>query len=643
MKTAQPTPHDTLKKYWGYDDFRPLQLDIIEAVLQGSDTLGLMPTGGGKSITFQVPTMMLSGLTVVITPIISLMKDQVDGLLGRGIKATYLHSGLSLREMRRSLEKCMYGHCKFLYISPERLGSQNFISHLRQMPVTLIVVDEAHCISQWGYDFRPSYLKIAAVREIVPDVPILALTATATPAVVADIARQLHFSPTAQIFKKSFRRANLSYVVRRTTEKGAELLHILRSVQGSAIVYARSRRKTKEISDMLRRNGIACDYYHAGLSISDKEDKQNQWKSGALRVLSATNAFGMGIDKPDVRLVVHADIPNSLEEYYQEAGRAGRDGMRSWAVLLVSAADQRVLLRHISDSFPEKDFIRKTYERVGNFLDVPVGSGYEQVFDFDLNLFCKTFKQPVLPTMSALRILTQSGYIEFVEEMETQSRVMILATKEELYHIESATPNTDRVLQALLRSYTGLFADYVFISESVISLHFGISEQDIYQALLELNRLHILHYVPRKRTPYVIFTTSREEARYVVIPKVVYQDLKERMQQRVQAVMDYALGADGCREKYLLNYFGEQDGGPCGHCDLCIDRRKRGNHTPHDVASGILYMTQVRPRRLQELVSTLSFPQDEVTDTVSLLVDEGFLKHLPDDTYQNPQPLKRKV
>ncbi len=633
-----PDIHAILKKYWGYDEFREMQADIINSILGGNDTLGLMPTGGGKSITFQVPTMAVDGMSLVVTPIISLMKDQVDNLVARGIKATYMYAGLSMSEVRRTYEKCINGKYKFLYVSPERLGSDTFVDRLKQMPVKLIVVDEAHCISQWGYDFRPSFLKIAEVRKVFPKVPVLALTATAPPTVVTDIMRSLNFKA-PNVFRKSFSRPNISYVVRHTEEKMAEMVHILSSVGGSGIVYVRSRRKAKEIADILIASRISADFYHAGLSIEEKNDKQNKWSSGVRRVMVATNAFGMGIDKADVRIVVHVDVPNSIEEYYQEAGRAGRDGKRSYAVLLVKPTDKRTLARHITDSYPEKDFIRRVYELTGDFLNVAVGEGYQRVYDFNFTLFCRTYKLPILPTHSALHILTQAGYIEFVEEIETQSRVMILAEKEALYNIPTTVPQADTVLQALLRTYSGLFADYVYINEAVIAYRYNLTEETIYSALLELTRLHILHYVPRKRTPYVVYTTSREEARDVLIPIAVYEDLKKRMSQRIDAVVNYAFNPVDCRENTMLRYFGENKKDTCGHCDVCIDRRKRTDHTPADVQEGILYMAQVKPRKAREFVETLSFPADEVYSTLAFLVDEGFIKHQADDTYVNPKPL----
>jgi len=631
--------HIILQKYWGYKQFRELQEDIINSVLEGRDTLGLMPTGGGKSLTFQIPTLAMSGMAIVVTPIISLMKDQVDNLISRGIKATYLHAGMSMSEYRKAMEKCKNGKCKFLYVSPERLENDRFLEYLKILNICLIVVDEAHCISQWGYDFRPSFLKVARLRKYFTNVPVLALTATATATVVNDIQEKLQFS-SPNVLKKSFVRDNVSYVVRHTTEKITELVHILKSLPGSGIVYVRSRKRTKLISDELKRNNISSDFYHAGLNIEEKEDKQNKWKNDEVRVIVATNAFGMGIDKPDVRIVVHVDIPDSLEEYYQEAGRAGRDGKRSYAVLLVKSTDKSVLRKHVSESFPEKDFIRKIYERVGNFLNVAVGDGYQQMLDFNFNLFCRTFNLPVLPTHNALRILTQARYIQFIEEIETQSRVIILAKKDELYNLDTTTPKADEVLQAILRSYTGLFADYVFINEDVISFRYNIPVQTIYEALLELSRMHIIHYVPRKRTPYIIYSTSREEPQHILIPKAVFEDLKNRMEQRIDAVINYAFSEDICREKFLVEYFGEERTNVCGHCDTCIENRKRQNHSIEDVQEGILYMAQIKPRTLKDFINTLSFPKNEIVSVVSFLVDEGYLTHTDDDTYVNAIPLK---
>lgn len=631
--------HNILNKYWGYTGFRELQEDIIMSVLEGHDTLGLMPTGGGKSITFQVPTLAMEGLALVITPIISLMKDQVDNLRVRGIKATYLHSGLTMSERRKAIERCVNGNYKFLYISPERLGSDSFIEQVKQMNVCLIVVDEAHCISQWGYDFRPSFLKIADIRKVKPKAPVLALTATATPLVVNDIQEKLNFTR-QNVFAKSFVRDNLSYVVRRTEDKIGQLVRIVHSVPGTSIVYVRSRKKTKQISDELNSRGISADYYHAGITNEEKEDKQNRWKSGELRVIVATNAFGMGIDKPDVRSVIHIDIPNSLEEYYQEAGRAGRDGKRSYVVLLVSRTDKATLKKRIAESFPDKQFVKDVYEKVSDFLRIFVGEGYMQTCDFNFALFCKQFQLPLLPTHNALKILTRAGYIDYIEEIDTQARVMIKANKEDLYHIPpTSNVNVDVVLQALLRNYTGLFADYVFINEPLISYKTGISEQDIYQSLIILTKMHILHYIPRKRTPYIVYTTARENKSDLIIPKYAYQDLKERLEERINAVIRYAYAEEGCRESIITNYFGENIVRRCGCCDLCIDEKKKHNHSDKDIQDGILYMTSLKPRTAQEIVDTLSFPHEEVYAMLRFLVEEGFVQKLSDGTFKNPKPI----
>ncbi len=616
--------HEILKKYWGYNSFRELQEEIITSILNGYDTLGLLPTGGGKSITFQVPTLAIEGMAIIVTPIISLMKDQVDNLVARGIKATYIHSGLSIGEIRRTLDKCTFGKYKFLYISPERIASETFIDKLRFMPVKLIVVDEAHCISQWGYDFRPSFLNICKIRDIFPGVPILALTATATPDVVKDIMDKLKFN-NGKIFSKSFARTNLTYVVRRTDDKVSQLIKIFWKVPGSGIVYARSRAKTKQIAEALTSHGISADYYHAGLENNDKADRQNKWKSGETRVMVATNAFGMGIDKPDVRIVAHIDIPNSIEEYYQEAGRAGRDGKKSFVILLVKNTDKTVLKKRISDSFPDKDFIKKVYERVGNFLDVPVGEGYNQVYDFNFILFCRTFKYPVIPTHSALEILTKSGYLDFIEEIDTQSRVMILAPKEELYHLPGDNPNLDIVLQAILRTYSGLFADYVYINEALISSRFKIEPQVIYDSLLALTKMHILHYIPRKRTPYIYYTTSRELPKYITIPRNAYESLRDKMAKRINEIIKYAYSDNMCREQIIREYFGETDVKPCGHCDYCIEKKRSSQYTINDIIDGIMYMLSLKSRNLTDFYETLSFPKKAIVTTLSQLVNEGFI------------------
>lgn len=567
------TPADTLRKYWGYDSFRPLQEDIVRSVLDGHDTLGLMPTGGGKSITFQVPGLIMGGLTVVVTPLISLMKDQVDNLRRRGIKAVYFHSGMTAPEVRQAWERLVNAKSRFLYVAPERLRNERFVTELLHLDVRLIVVDEAHCISQWGYDFRPSYLNIRTLRRAIPKAPVLALTATATPDVADDIRARLEFRQGHNTFRKSFSRDNISYIVRRCDTKIHDVFHILSRTSGSSIVYVRSRKRTREIAEYLESAGISATFYHAGLDFDVKSERQNAWQAGAVRVMVATNAFGMGIDKPDVRVVVHYDIPPSLEEYYQEAGRAGRDGLESYAVLLVSKNDPGVMRRRVTQAFPEREYILMVYERVCNFLNVAVGEGYEFIREFDVLKFCETFSLAERQCRSALRILSRAGYLDFVEETESRSRVMILVSREELYSVGRVSLNADKVLNALLRNYPGLFMEYVYISENLIGRETMLDHEAVYDAMLELKRMKVLSYVPKSRLPVMHFPTSRELPRYVLIGRAVYEDRREDMSRRTESMLNYAFDSSDCRVERMLAYFGETDARRCGKCDVCRDRR----------------------------------------------------------------------
>lgn len=617
--------HDILKRYWGYDSFRPRQEEIIMSVLDGRDTLGLLPTGGGKSLTFQVPAMVFEGITVVVTPLISLMKDQVDNLRAAGIRAVCLHSGLSRAEHRLALDRCRLGKAKLMYVSPEKLQSATFIDQLRSMDVSFLVVDEAHCISQWGYDFRPSYLKISLIRELFPDIPVLALTASATPVVVDDIMDKLGFKE-RNVYARSFSRDNLSYIVRNDFDKERRLISVLTNTAGSAIVYVRSRRRTREIADMLVRNGISADYYHAGLDATEKNEKQNSWKTDGVRVMVATNAFGMGIDKPDVRTVVHYDIPSSLEEYYQEAGRAGRDGKESFAVLLVSRADKGRLTRMLSEMFPPKDFIRRVYELAGNFVNVAVGDGYNSVYEFNFALFLKTYDLPPLATRSAMRLLTQAQYFEFVEEVTMQSRVMITANKSELYSVKLDEAG-ERVFNMLLRSYTGLFANFVYINESVIARRADVDEQKVYETMLQLSRMHILQYVPRKSTPYLYYTTSRELPKYIDMPRSVYEEQYKRLKERIEAMKRFSFGDDDCRVNVMLRYFGEKPEEPCGKCDVCRTR-KRNRLTKGDrqsIRDSIIYMVGNAPRTLDYIVAESRYSEEDVIEAVRSLLSSHIL------------------
>ncbi len=580
---------EVLQKYWGYDDFRGIQREIIESIGNGHDTLGLMPTGGGKSITFQVPALCSEGTCIVITPLIALMKDQVQHLRRIGIRAAAIYSGLSREEILTTLENCIFGGITILYVSPERLSSELFRTKLRHMKVSFITVDEAHCISQWGYDFRPSYLEIADIRKDLPGIPVLALTATATPLVVEDIQSKLsppdisltsHLLPLTSfnVFKMSFERKNLAYVVRRATDKRQELIHILESVKGCAIVYARSRRRTKEVAELLCEAGISATFYHAGLDTVVKDQRQREWQEDKVRVMVATNAFGMGIDKPDVRVVLHIDCPDSLEAYFQEAGRAGRDGKKAYAVLLYNDADQRKLDKRISDTFPEKDYVRKVYEHLAFFYQVGVGSGYHATFEFNIDKFCHAFRHFPIQVDSALKILNRAGYIEYTEEQDNQARVMFTISRNELYRLENATPNEEKVITALLRSYGGLFVDYNFIDEGFIASQCGLQPQQLYMILKNLSDKHILHFIPQKKTPYVRYLQRREETENVQLPPVVYEERKEQFRERIYAMINYATNDHICRSRQLLRYFGEEDSHDCRQCDVCLSH-------PHDQAN----------------------------------------------------------
>lgn len=621
--------HGILKKYWGYDSFRPLQEDIISSVLSGRDTLGLMPTGGGKSITFQVPGLCFeSGVTVVVTPLVSLMKDQVDNLKKRRIKAVFFHSGMSRTESRLAWEKLVNGKARFLYIAPERLNNDRFMLELRNIEVRLIVVDEAHCISQWGYDFRPSYLNIKSLRKLKPGIPVLALTATATPEVAEDICRQLEFKDGA-IFRKSFVRDNISYVARRAETKIHETLHILSRTQGSAIVYVRSRKRCKDIAEFLSSADISATFYHAGLDFKDKEERQNAWQSGNVRVMVATNAFGMGIDKPDVRVVIHYDIPPSLEEYYQEAGRAGRDGLPSYAVILASKTDSGVLKRRLTEAFPERNTIKQIYEYVCIFLHLSVGEGYEAVKQFDIKKFCETFKLQERMCRAALRLLGQAGYIHFVEEPDSRSRLMVVCNRDDLYDITDISGNAEKVLASTMRIYTGLFTDHVYILESEIAAKTGMSENDVYQSMLELSKRKIISYIPKSSLPVIFFPTSREETSSLIIGRNIYEERKQVMERRINSIIGYVFSDDGCRVERMLRYFGENNAGVCRKCDICRDNAKRSRETPRkkeDLAERILSI-------LKESPAGISYPfieqrcqgkSSEISGILAFLCDEGF-------------------
>ena len=563
-----------LRHNWGYPDFRGIQREIIESIGAGKDTLGLMPTGGGKSITFQVPAMAQDGVCVVITPLIALMKDQVAHLRKIGILAAAIYGSMRHDEILATLENCVYGGVKILYVSPERLGSELFQTKLKHMRVSFITVDEAHCISQWGYDFRPSYLKIADIRKIKPSVPILALTATATPIVIDDIQERLQFRE-KNVFRMSYARKNLAYIVRTATDKEQQMLHILQSVPGSAIVYVHSRRRTKEIADYLLKEDIPALSYHAGLDSVVRDERQREWHDNRVRVMVATNAFGMGIDKPDVRLVIHMDCPDSLEAYFQEAGRAGRDGQKSYAVMLYNDSDERKLKKRISENYPEKEAIRKVYEHLAYFYQIAEGSGSGASYEFNIDKFCHTFRHFPIQVDSSLKILMRSGYIDYSEEKENKARVHFLIDRNDFYRLESLTPNENQVITALLRNYGGLFSDYGYIDESFVAQQAGLqTQQQVYMILKNLSDKHILHFIPQRKTPVITYTQRREDPERVIIPSEVYEQRKEQFAQRIASVINYAKNQKVCRSRMLLDYFGESNSEDCGQCDVCLHHRK---------------------------------------------------------------------
>lgn len=624
-----------LRKYWGYSDFRPLQEDIIDAVCQGHDVLGLMPTGGGKSITFQVPALYMPGICIVVTPLIALMKDQVENLRMRNIMATAIYSGITSREIDIILDNCIYGDYKFLYVSPERLSTDCFLEKVKRMNVSLIVVDESHCISQWGYDFRPSYLRIAELRDLIPSAPVLALTATATPDVVLDIQKQLKFR-NGKLFQKSFLRKNIAYIVRKTDDKLGMLMKILDSVQGTSIIYVRNRSRTKEIAEFLQTKGYTADYFHAGLTNEQKDLRQSAWKSGECRVIVATNAFGMGIDKPDVRTVIHIDIPDTLEAYFQEAGRAGRDEKLAYATLLYNKTDITKLKKRISDSFPSKDFVVSIYNKICYYYNIGVGEGEDFMKDFSLSLFCQQCKLPILQTFSALKILHQAGYLELTDEISSTSKVQFIVTSSQLFSPSSdlnGLPGLTELVDILLRSYTGIFTDLIPVDEDYLASRLDLTRDQLYSQLLLLSKLHLIKYIPGKKSPYLIFLQRRVDEKYIVISKGVYEERLARFEDKINKIIAYVSENDHCRSRMLLQYFGEMESAYCGICDFCRAKSYSGisNHVFYSYREKILSKLKDSPSSLSNLI--LEYIKDEtvVKEIIRWMLDNGELV-LIDDT-----------
>ena len=620
---------EILKQYWGYDSFRDLQEEIITSIGEGKDTLGLMPTGGGKSITFQVPALAQEGICIVITPLIALMKDQVHNLRKRGIKALAVYSGMTRQEIITALENCIFGDYKFLYISPERLDTEIFRIKLRSMKVSMITVDESHCISQWGYDFRPAYLKIAEIRELLPGVPVLALTATATPEVVKDIQARLNFHE-GNVFRMSFERKNLAYIVRKTDNKTSELLHILRRIPGSAIIYARNRRRTKEITELLVNEDITADFYHAGLDNAVKDLRQKRWQNGEVRVMVATNAFGMGIDKPDVRIVLHLDLPDSPEAYFQEAGRAGRDGEKAYAVILYSKSDKTTLHKRVVDTFPDKEYILNVYEHLQYYYQMAMGDGFQCVREFNIEEFCRKFKYFPVPVDSALKILSQAGYLEYTDEQDNASRILFTLRRDELYKLREMGAETEALIQTILRSYTGVFTDYAYISEASLSIRTGLTREKIYNILVTLTKRRIVDYIPRKKTPYIIYTRERQELRFVHIPPSVYEERKVRYEARIKAMEEYVTSENVCRSRMLLRYFGEKNEHNCGQCDVCISHRATDATLSEDsfeeLKQQITELLAQKPLLPVEIANKMEAKRERVAEVIHHLLEEGALK-----------------
>lgn len=618
---------EILKQYWGYDKFRGIQEDIINSIGNNIDTLGLMPTGGGKSITFQVPALSKPGLCIVITPLIALMKDQVHNLRQRGIKAICIYSGMCREEIIVALENCIFGDYKFLYISPERLSTEIFKTKLRSMKISMITVDESHCISQWGYDFRPAYLNISEIRDLLPSVPILALTATATPEVVEDIQKKLRFN-NGKVFRMSFERKNVAYVVRKTENKEEELLHILTKLEGSAIVYTRNRKKTKEITSLLNSNSIPSTFYHAGLNNDTKDLRQKDWVNDKIRVMVATNAFGMGIDKPNVRVVIHIDLPDSPEAYFQEAGRAGRDGEKAFAVLLYSKSDKQKLSKRISDTFPEKEYIRKVYEDINYFYQMAMGDGKGCSFPFDIEKFCRNFKHFPLQVDSSLKILNRAGYLEYTDEQDNGSRIIFKIRRDELYKLFNNNTETDKLINVILRSYTGVFTDFTFINEETISIRSGLSRQQIYDILILLTKRNIIHYIPAKKTPYIIYTKERNDSSKIILSEEVYEKRKESYSKRINAIIDYATSEENCRSRMLLRYFGEKNQHNCGQCDVCIKKKKDGitNKELKDIEKQIKTLLKDGAKSIKTVTRLIDYDEEKINETISFMLDEEVIK-----------------
>ena len=614
--------HSTLEKFWGYKEFRPGQEQIIHSIMSGCDTLALMPTGGGKSLTYQVPTLAQEGLCIIITPLIALMKDQVDRLKRLGIPAVAIHSGLSFKQIDIALDNCVYGDVKFLYVAPERLATEAFRLRVQRMNVSLLAVDEAHCISQWGYDFRPSYLRIAEIRKLIPDTPVLALTASATDLVAKDIMSHLGFEK-PNIIRSSFARPNLSYAVRHTDDKNEQLLRIINNVQGSGIVYMRSREGCEQLCELLRNQGISASYYHAGLPHAERAMRQEEWTSGRTRIMVATNAFGMGIDKADVRVVVHYTMSDSLESYYQEAGRAGRDGKRSYAVLLVASDDKSKITKRFEQEFPSLETIKSVYEKVCDFVQMAVGDGLYASMPLNLHEFCRREKIYIGTVMAVMDLLEQNGYMTLTEEMENPAKVMFCVSRDDLYKIRVDRIDLDHIIRTILRLYNGIFTEFRSIDERQIAAISGYTEEKVKELLKRMWQMRIIRYIPANSSPMLFFNEERLPTNDLYIAPETYHHRKELMQERFENMVSYSMQQTECRSVVIQRYFGDQEATPCGVCDICLEQRRRKKSSQTNIADTIIHLLGKESFTTREICREIKAEPELIASVIEQMQREG--------------------
>ncbi len=621
--------HEILEKYWGYRAFRPAQEEIIRSVLEGKDTLALLPTGGGKSICFQVPALAQEGICIVVSPLIALMKDQVENLVKKGIKAIAITSAMHKREIDIALDNCVHGNIKFLYLSPERLETEIVKVRLQKMNVNLIAIDESHCISQWGYDFRPSYLKIAALRDILPEVPLLALTATATKEVVKDIQEKLLFKKN-NLIQISFERKNVAYVLQNEEDKLARLVKIANNLKGTGIVYVRNRKKTLDIASYLKSHKIDADFYHAGLDAKTRDIKQSSWIDNKTRVIVCTNAFGMGIDKPDVRFVVHIDLPDSLEAYFQEAGRAGRDERKAFAILLYNNGDKIELQRNVETSFPEMEDIRSTYQALANYYQMPTGSGLGNTFGFDISAFCDNYKLQPITVFNSLKFIEREGYIALSDAFFQPARIKLEVNREDLYKFQISNPAYDVFIKMLLRSYAGLFDNFEKLNEYDLAKKLSIKQEDVIKRLNLLHQQKIITYAPQTELPQLTFTMPRVDTKDLSLSKENFSSLKKRAIERMESVINYSESTHKCRSQLLLAYFGEIETAPCGQCDVCLEEKRKVLHTDEyeNISNQIKQLLAVHPMELKMLINSITdVHEDKIIHAIQFMVDNDQIRY----------------